>query len=109
MNYTKVQLNLHVTPEFLEESDVSEDELPELERRNARDDRDWGEGVDSEHDAAVALKRMRSMPTWRAVRGKGAGKGEAKLEWGTRLIIYSLLGMMVPPAAVGISVKLQDL
>lgn len=52
-------------------------------------------------EGAEALKRLQSMPTWRAIRGKGAGKGACKLEWGTRLIIYSLLGMMVPASAIG--------
>eukprot|EP00966_Prymnesium_polylepis_P297112 6864595-Prymnesium_polylepis.1 len=33
--------------------------------------------------AAEALKRQREMPTWRATRGKGAGKGASKIEWGT--------------------------
>lgn len=53
-------------------------------------------------EAALALKRMREMPTWQATRGKGKGKGGSKLEWGTRAIIYSLLAMMVPCSAVGL-------
>lgn len=53
-------------------------------------------------EAALALKRQREMPTWRAVRGMGAGRGAMKLEWGTRMIIYSLLSMMVPPSAIGV-------
>lgn len=36
-------------------------------------------------EAALALERVRSMPTWRAVR---EGRGAAKIEWGTRVIIY---------------------
>lgn len=52
-------------------------------------------------DAALALKRMRDMPTWQPVRGKGSGKGGCKIEWGTRAIIYSLLSMMVPCSAIG--------
>lgn len=41
------------------------------------------------------------MPTWRAHRGKGAGRGAPKLEWGTRLTIYMLLALLVPPASIG--------
>ena len=41
------------------------------------------------------------MPTWQPVRDKGGGRGGKKLEWGHRVIIYSLLSMMVPAAAVG--------
>lgn len=51
-----------------------------------------------------ALKRMASMPTWRPTRGKGNGKGAAKIEWGVRLVIYALLGMMVPPSAIGMAI-----
>lgn len=43
-----------------------------------------------------------SMPTWRAIRGKGAGRGAPKLEWGTRLVIYMLLALLVPPASIGL-------
>lgn len=56
---------------------------------------------ESRCSAAEAQHRISCMPTWRAVRGKGEGKGRAKIEWGTRLIIYSLLGMLVPPSAIG--------
>ena len=46
-------------------------------------------------------KQVNAMPTWRPVVGKGSGRGGQKLEWGTRVIIYSMLAMMVPSAAVG--------
>ena len=53
---------------------------------------------------ALALKRVRAMPTWRAVRESSTGRGAAKLEWGTRLVIYSLLSMMVPCSAIGMAI-----
>lgn len=89
MNETRVQLNLEVECEDLDEEVDDDDE-------NSSDNEST--------EAAVALQRMRSMPTWRAVRGKGAGKGEKKLEWGTRLTIYSLLSMMIPASAVGMAI-----
>jgi chemotaxis protein histidine kinase CheA len=49
--------------------------------------------------AREALQCVNAMPTWRAVHGPG--RGAAKLEWGTRLTIYQLLSMLVPPSAVG--------
>ena len=52
----------------------------------------------------LAQDRILSMPTWRAVREKGTGRGAAKLEWGTRLVIYSLLAMMVPCSAIGMAI-----
>ena len=38
-----------------------------------------------------------------ARRGKGTRTGAAKLEWGTRLVIYSLLAMMVPCSAIALA------
>jgi hypothetical protein len=55
-------------------------------------------------EAAEALKRQRAMPTWRAVRGKGAGKGACKIEWGTRVIIYSLLALLIPCSAIPLAI-----
>lgn len=107
LNYTKVQLNLNVSKEFFEESSEDEMVMVELKRSRRRDCSSADEDEDDkqlESEAALALQRVKSMPTWRAVRGKGEGKGEAKLEWGTRLIIYSLLAMMVPPAAIGMAI-----
>lgn len=52
-------------------------------------------------EAATALQLIRQMPTWRAVRGRGAGKGACKLEFGTRITIHALLAMMVPCSAIG--------
>lgn len=100
LNYTQVQLNLNASQGFEEESE-SEDELVD-----DLSDVDYScrkEQVEAE-EAAIALKRLRAMPTWRPVRGKGQGKGKPKLEWGTRVIIYSLLSMMVPPAAIGMAI-----
>lgn len=95
LNYTKVQLNLNVSDELCNSSEnESDDENCRVTDCHSSDD-------EEAREAALALKRIRSMPSWRAVRGKGEGKGEAKLEWGTRLTIYSLLAMMVPPAAIG--------
>lgn len=93
LNLTQVQLNLSTT------QDDEELEVSEYEQDAPESDSDC-----EAHEASTALKRMRSMPTWRPMRGKGQGRGEAKLEWGTRLIIYSLLAMMVPPAAVGMAI-----
>lgn len=45
---------------------------------------------------------LHAMPTWRAARGKGSGRGAPKLEWGTRLVIYMLLALLVPPASIGL-------
>lgn len=100
LNYTKVQLNLDLSQDY-EESEESEDE-----DSTCKADPDYGSDSSGHEarEAATALKRMRSMPTWRPVRGKGQGKGEAKLEWGTRIIIYSLLAMMVPPSAIGMAI-----
>lgn len=92
MNTTRVQLNLEVERE-IESSDEDDDECEIQE--------DYAE---EEAEAVVALKRMKAMPTWRAVRGKGAGRGEKKLEWGTRLSIYALLAMMIPASAVGMAI-----
>lgn len=92
LNATKVQLNLELCEEE-EESDVDSISPLEGESSSAEDD--------SNAEDRLALSRIRSMPTWQAVRGKGQGKGQAKMEWGTRVIVYSLLAMMVPPAAVG--------
>lgn len=95
LNCTRVQLNLNATNKY-EESDSDDAE------QGVSDALSDDESVDSEeNEAALAVKRLRSMPTWRAIRGKGQGKGEAKMEWGTRLTIYSLLAMIVPPAAIG--------
>lgn len=91
-----MQLNLAASEQFVEEHSENDDD----EREKDSDYCDCEEDENT-NEAAAALKRLRSMPTWRPVRGKGQGKGEAKLEWGTRLIIYSLLAMMVPPSAIG--------
>ena len=45
--------------------------------------------------------RVRDMPTWRPVVGKGSGRGGQVLEWGTRVIIYTMLAAATPPAAIG--------
>lgn len=91
-NATRVQLNLEV------ECELESDEASDV-------DDVISEASDAEEsEAAVALQRMRAMPSWRAVRGKGAGRGEKKLEWGTRLTIYSLLAMMIPASAVGMAI-----
>lgn len=37
-----------------------------------------------------------------------ASKGAPKLEWGTRLVIYALLAMMVPPSAIVAAVVLSN-
>lgn len=57
--------------------------------------------VAAQEQYTTFLDKAASMPTWRPVRGKGSGRGRAKMEWGTRVIIYSLLAMMVPASAVG--------
>eukprot|EP00966_Prymnesium_polylepis_P261276 6034975-Prymnesium_polylepis.1 len=44
------------------------------------------------------------MPMWRAVRGKGAGKGACKIEWGTRVVIYSLLALLIPCSAIPMAI-----
>lgn len=92
-NATRVQLNLQVEDEDTQSDD---DEELDLEEHLTSDE--------EESEAVVALQRLKSMPTWRAVRGKGAGKGEKKLEWGTRLTIYALLSMMIPASAVGMAI-----
>lgn len=56
--------------------------------------------------ANEALERVRTMHQWPAIRGTGAGKGAPKLEWGTRLVIYALLAMMVRPSAIGAAIVL---
>lgn len=96
LNHTQVQLNLNTSQGFEESESDSEQDVD--------DACETGESDVETREAAIALKRVRCMPTWRPVRGKGTGKGEAKLEWGTRLTIYSLLAMMVPPAAVGMAI-----
>lgn len=98
LNMTKVQLNLELTEEF--DDELSDNEVSDAECSTAAVSASESE----EDEADLALKRMRSMPTWKPVRGKGAGRGQAKMEWGTRLIIYSLLAMLVPPAAVGMAI-----
>lgn len=102
LNYTQVQLNLNASEQYVEEQSESEDEDVHGKPDNDSDYRECED--DDTNEAVAALKRLRSMPTWRPVRGKGQGKGEAKLEWGTRLIIYSLLAMMVPPSAIGMAI-----
>lgn len=97
MNRTKVQLNLQV-------ADVSEDsEEEDIEARVVDSDSDGALSEGETDEAARALEQLRSMPTWRAVREKGK-RGEPKLEWGTRVTIYSLLAMMVPPSAIGMAI-----
>lgn len=54
--------------------------------------------------ADEALELVRRMPEWRAVRGKGTGKGAAKIEWRVRLVIYAFLALMVPVSAVGMAI-----
>eukprot|EP00966_Prymnesium_polylepis_P005940 135865-Prymnesium_polylepis.1 len=89
--------------------------LHEAKQRLAR----LGEQNDAYGDALVDAKRAKDeaaatkerynkvadqveqMPTWRPVVGKGSGRGRAKTEWGTRVIIYSMLAMMCPAASVG--------
>lgn len=81
--------------------------------REASDSALEDDSMDSEDDASeteaahssaarresdVALERVKSMPTWRPIH---EGRGGAKLEWGTRMIIYSLLALLVPPSAIG--------
>lgn len=56
--------------------------------------------------AAEALQKIRSMPTWRATRGQGKGRGAPKIDWGVRLVIYALLALMVPPSAIGMIIVL---
>lgn len=55
-------------------------------------------------EAHEAMDRIKSMPQWRAIRGKGAGKGAAKYEWRARLVIYALLALMVPVSAIGMAI-----
>lgn len=96
LNLTRVQLNLNVEDD---RTDSDGETGPESESEDSCSDEEITWKRDSERD--LALKRMQSMPTWRLVRGKGKGRGQAKLEWGTRIIIYALLAMMVPASAVG--------
>ena len=42
-------------------------------------------------EAKEKYGKVEQMPTWRPVVGKGSGRGRSKLEWGHRVIIYSLL------------------
>lgn len=102
LNRTKVHLNLNVSYDFAEsDSCSSADDDDDSDASDCSSDR----GAAAEKEAAAhALQQARSMPTWRCIRGKGNGKGEAKMEWGTRVIIYSLLAMMVPPSAVGMAI-----
>lgn len=100
VNCTRVQLSL----ELREMSDGSPSESEE-----EQDVLPVGDGIFEEkmmeselaESEASALTLLRSMPTWRPVRGKGCGRGRPKMEWGTRVVIYSLLAMMVPPSAIG--------
>lgn len=93
LNATKVKLNLDA---FDESSEGSESES-ESDAANS-------ESASSEADeAAIAVQRVRAMPTWRPVNAKGQ-RGRGKMEWGTRIIIYSLLAMMVPASAVGMAI-----
>ena len=78
----------------LERVQVAEDDL---EAERARVD----ELMEEAEAEAVARKQVASMPTWRPVVGLGSGRGGQKYEWGTRVIVYSLLAMMCPASAVG--------
>ena len=78
----------------LERVQVAEDDL---KAERARVD----ELMEEAEADAVAREQVESMPTWRPVVGKGSGRGGQKYEWGTRVIIYSLLAMMCPASAVG--------
>ena len=78
----------------LERVQVAEDDL---KAERARVD----ELMEEAEADAVAMEQVESMPTWRPVVGKGSGRGGQKYEWGTRVIIYSLLAMMCPASAVG--------
>lgn len=69
------------------------------------DEKEEDSSTDDERaEAQEALRRIRTMPQWHSVRGVGAGKGATKMEWGTRVIVYALLAMMVPASAVGAAI-----
>lgn len=89
---TKAQLSLEAECCSSDDDSVSDDD---------KGTSNYGVSDDETAAAQAALMRVRAMPTWRAIRGAGNGKGAAKLEWGTRVIIYSLLAMMVPASAIG--------
>lgn len=98
MNNTRVQLCLQVSD--IDASDAEDDEPRPRRRNESLDAEPYGEdgnesssAQDDAEEAALALKRLRAMPTWRAIREKGK-RGQPKLEWGTRVTIYSLLSML---------------
>lgn len=88
-----------------DESAGSQSEVAEVPSENDSDYVQQDDTHSSSQAAAnEALERMRNMPEWRAVRGKGAGKGAAKIEWRVRLVIYAFLALMVPVSAVGMAI-----
>lgn len=91
----------------LVESDSEDDLQPEAHGAAWRAKAAHASKVAAEAEAktgAEALKRQRAMPTWRAVREAGSGKGRAKIEWGTRVVIYSLLALAIAPSAIPLAI-----
>ena len=74
---------------------------------NSMDEVDEGDLNDEANDAVVtarlhadAYAKLQAMPTWRRVRGKGSGRGGAKLEDSHREAIYSMFAKQVPLSAI---------
>ena len=75
-----------------------------LEEANARNDElmeHYGAALDAKRRHGKVADAVRQMPTWRPVVGKGSGRGRPKMEWGTRVIIYTMLALMCPASSVG--------
>lgn len=100
VNALRAQLCTHA------ENALSSDEDEEGECPSETDSEYTEDAGEASTRAAAdeALERVRKMPEWRAVRGKGAGKGAAKIEWRVRLVIYAFLALMVPASAVGMAI-----
>lgn len=105
---TRIELSLQRDQSCEDDSEVDDSGEPESDSgidNEDVDDRAWeGQPNSPKVDAALAVKRMRSMPSWQPERGHGAGRGGTKMHWKTRVVIYALLALMVPPSAIGAAI-----
>lgn len=83
----------------LERAQVAEHELAASKAEADIYFHKYSEAVDAQKQNDDIAAKVASMPTWRPI--SGAGRGRAKMEWGTRVVIYSMLAMMCPASAVG--------
>ena len=85
----------------LERAQTAEESLKAASARNDELMEHYGAALDAKRRHGKVADAVRQMPTWRPVVGKGSGRGRPKMEWGTRVIIYTMLALMCPVSSVG--------